>query len=329
MQTKRKTIGRTLSAASLTQLSTNQEHSQRFILKSGKSAVFYLEHVSAEELGEKTFVRFSVNGRDQSALTPESLLDITRTIKLQQFFPAIGYRIDDKIEILDGSRRRAAALLSHVGLSVLVTESEISNEDARQLAADIQTAKEHNLREVGLRLLQLRDNGMSQKEIALYEKMSAAKVTRAIQAASAPDDLVALFPIQAELTYADYKLLLTIEQLITAKRLSREYIIDHVNKQMIVLREKSQIPPEDVKKAVLNILKNITEHLAAKDSRESVITTPLWLFEDKNTYARKRIKDRGFSYEFNRVPKQLQNQLDEAIGALVTEYFDGSRRNRR
>lgn len=328
MQTKRKTIGRTLSAASLTQLSTNQDHSQRFTLRSGKSAVFYLEHITAEDLEEKTFVRFSVNGRDQTALTPESLIDITRTIKLQQFFPAIGYRIDDKIEILDGSRRRAAALLSHVGLSILVTESEISNEDARQLAADIQTAKEHNLREVGLRLLQLRDNGMSQKEIALYEKISAAKVTRAIQAASASEDLVTLFPVQAELTYADYKLLLSIDLLIKEKSLSREYIIDHVNKQIMALREKSQIPPDEVKKAILGILKNITEHLATKDVRESVVMTPLWLFEDKNTYARKRVKDRGFSYEFNRVPKQLQNQLDAMISSLVTEYFNGNRRNR-
>lgn len=96
-------------------------------------------------------------------MTPESLIDITRTIKLQQFFPVIGFRANGKIEILDGSRRRAAALICHVGLMILVTESEISSEDARQLAADIQTAKEHNLREVGLRLLQLREKAILKK----------------------------------------------------------------------------------------------------------------------------------------------------------------------
>lgn len=88
-------------------------------------------------------------------------------LSYNNFFPAIGHKINGKIEILDGSRRRAAALLCHVGLSVLVTDSEISNDDARQLALDIQTSKEHNLREVGLRLLKLREKGMSQKEIAL------------------------------------------------------------------------------------------------------------------------------------------------------------------
>ncbi|MGF1860578.1 ParB/RepB/Spo0J family partition protein [Photobacterium profundum] len=133
-----------------------------------------------------TYVELETNGRDQEALTEASLVDITRTIGLQQFFPAIGRRINNKIEIIDGSRRRVAALIKAVGLNVLVTDVSISLADARQLASDIQTAKEHNLREVGLRLLLLRENGMNQKEIAAIEGFSTAKVTRAIQAATVP-----------------------------------------------------------------------------------------------------------------------------------------------
>ena len=105
------------------------------------------------------------NGRDQSGLTPESLRDIIRTIKLQQFFPAIGVKRGDRIEILDGSRRRAAALHCKTGLDVLVTDVAISAEEARRLAQDIQTAREHNLREVGMRLLSLKDSGLSQKRL--------------------------------------------------------------------------------------------------------------------------------------------------------------------
>ncbi|MDD9341211.1 MAG: ParB family protein [Providencia heimbachae] len=322
MQVKRKTIGRTLSATSLTHLSTEQEYVQRFMLKSGKSVPFYLIHVPENKLAEQTFVRFLVNGRDQNALTAESLFDITRTIKLQQFFPAIGHRIGDKIEILDGSRRRAAALLCHVGLSVLVTDSEISSDDARQLATDIQTAKEHNLREIGLRLLQQREKGMTQKEIALFENMSAAKVTRAIQAASVPEDIIALFPIQSELSYSDYKILLTIEQRIQTKKLARYEIISHVNKKLNELIESKKIAPDALKKAILTILKNITELLASKNKQEANQVMSLRNFDDKNTYARKRVKDRGFSYEFNRVPKQLQDELDKAIHDVMESYFD-------
>ncbi|EOW0440669.1 MULTISPECIES: ParB family protein [Providencia] len=321
MQTKRKTIGRTLSASTLTHLTTDQKHSQRFVLKSGKSAIFYLTDIPADELADKTFVRFQMNGRDQNALTPESLVDITRTIRLQQFFPAIGHRIDGKIEILDGSRRRAAALLCNVGLSVLVTDIEISSDDARQLAIDIQTAKEHNLREIGLRLLELRENGMSQKEIALFENMSAAKVTRAIQAASVPDDIIALFPVQSELAYGDYKLLLTIEQLIESKELVKRDIIDEVNEKIARLIDNKKIASDELKKVILTTLKNITEQLVSKSKKKETTVKPLWEFEDKNTYARKRVKDRGFSYEFNRIPKQVQDELDQSIQSIINAYF--------
>lgn len=328
MQPKRKTIGRTLSASPLPQLSNEQEkHSQRFVLKSGQSALFYLEYIPANELAEKTFVRFLVNGRDQAALTPESLVDITRTISLQQFFPAIGVRQNDKIEILDGSRRRAAALLCDVGLTVLVTDSEISSDDARQLASDIQTAKEHNLREVGLRLLQLRDKGMSQKEIALYENLSTAKVTRAIQAASVPEYLISLFPVQSELSYADYKFLLKIESLVYSNKLQSDEIVSEANKRIDELLNKRQITSDELKKVILDILKDITENLALNKKQETTSLTVLWSFDDKNTYARKRVKDRGFSYEFNRVPKQLQEELDQTIASLMMNYFSQNRNN--
>lgn len=322
MQTKRKTIGRTLGAV-LTYSNTDAEPEQRFILKSGKTAVFHFVHVPADELDSQTFVRFSVNGRDQNALTPESLTDITRTIKLQQFFPAIGYRSNGRIEILDGSRRRAAALLCHVGLNVLVTETSISNDDARQLAADIQTAKEHNLREIGLRLLKLRDEGMSQKEIAFSEQFSAAKVTRAIQAASVPDDIITLFPVQSELTNSDYRVLLIIDKLITAKNLPREMILSDMNKKIYELTNKGKIAPDELKKTILTELKTLTDNLILKTKPEAVRVTALREFSDKNTYARKRTKGRGFCYEFNRVPKALQDELDEGVRSIITQYYSG------
>lgn len=321
MQTKRKTIGRTLSAVSPVFPPADAGEARRFILKSGKSAVFHLVYIPAEELEERTFVRFSVNGRDQSALTPESLTDITRTIKLQQFFPAIGYRVHGKTEILDGSRRRAAALLCHVGLSVLVTDTEISSDDARQLAADIQTAKEHNLREIGLRLVQLREKGMSQKEIAVSEQLSAAKVTRAIQAASVPDDLITLFPVQSELVHNDYRLLLLIDRMIEAEALSRKALLEEMNDRVNSFISNGLTAPDELKKIILSELKALTDKLVLKNKPDAAEVIPFRMFDDKNTYARKRIKGRGFSYEFNRVPKSLQDALDKEIQAVLAGYY--------
>ncbi|MGL4212322.1 MAG: ParB family protein [Morganella morganii] len=321
MQTKRKTIGRTLSAALPAYPAADIGEARRFILKSGKSAVFHLVSVSAEELEERTFVRFSVNGRDQRALTPESLTDITRTIRQQQFFPAIGYRTHGKIEILDGSRRRAAALLCHVGLTVLVTDTDISNDDAKQLAADIQTAKEHNIREIGLRLVLLREKGMSQKEIAVSEQLSAAKVTRAIQAATVPDDLIELFPVPSELVHNDYRQLLLIDNLIKAEKLSRDDVLAEMNDRVNTVISNGQTAADEQKKIILSELKAVTNGLVLRNKPDTAEVIPLRSFDDKNTYARKRIRGRGCSYEFNRIPKSLQDALDREIRSVLEQYY--------
>ncbi|WP_201746336.1 ParB/RepB/Spo0J family partition protein [Veronia nyctiphanis] len=213
---KRTPIGRKFDTQLLKEA---PEESQRhtYTLASGDKATFTLSHVASENLEQTTFVDSLTNGRDQWALTEDAVADISRTLPLQQFFPAIGRENDDgRIEILDGSRRRAAALYCGTGLDVLITRDTLSQSDARQLATDIQTAREHNLREVGQRLLLLKAQGMSQKAIAASEKLSPAKVTRAIQAASVPADMLAVFPVQSELAHPDYKLLLDLSEAFSA-----------------------------------------------------------------------------------------------------------------
>ena len=321
MNTKRKTIGRTFNGAQLSNDVEKQKDNQRFTLSSGKTAVFSLEHIPADDVAEKTFVQLVVNGRDQSGLTEASLSDITRTIKLQQFFPAIGCRVGGKIEILDGSRRRAAALLCNVGLDILVTHAELSIEDARQLAADIQTTKEHNLREIGLRLLQLRDNGMSQKEIAMIEKLSTAKVTRAIQAASVPNEMVAIFPVQSELTYPDYKFLLDVHSQILKHAISIEILLKNVNAAKEQIDNFGFLPSDEQKNILISLFKQETKSILSHDKNKKAILNPLWSFDEKDVYARKRIKDRSFSYEFNRMPKVFQEELDRMIQIVIRKHF--------
>ena len=96
-----------------------------FTLKSGKQAKFVKTVVLSGEIESKTFVDSSVNGRDQAMLSPESVSDISRTIKLQQFFPAIGREVNGRIEILDGTRRRAACIYNNVKFEILITKDDI------------------------------------------------------------------------------------------------------------------------------------------------------------------------------------------------------------
>eukprot|EP00102_Acyrthosiphon_pisum_P027527 XP_016664737.1 PREDICTED: plasmid Partition par B protein-like [Acyrthosiphon pisum] len=200
---RRKTIGRQLNTqASLVEMA-DTGRSQVFILKTGRKVTFRFVRIPASDVEIKTFVNQENNGRDQLALTKESLKSIIQTIKFQQFFPCIGIKQGEKIEILDGSRRRASAIYIRTGLDVMVTEEHLSADEARQLAKDIQTAKEHNLREIGLRLIALKESGFNQKEIAELEG--------------------------SELSFSDYKVLLEINEKLREKSLTSEELIQSVS----------------------------------------------------------------------------------------------------
>ena len=102
---KRKTIGRQLNTQASMLEMADTGRSQVFTLKTGRKVTFRFVRVPASEVESKTFVNQENNGRDQLALTRESLKSIIQTIKFQQFFPCIGIQQGERIEILDGFER--------------------------------------------------------------------------------------------------------------------------------------------------------------------------------------------------------------------------------
>lgn len=322
MSAKRITIGRTFSQTPLENDTPDSQHNQTFVLATGKRALFRFERISASDVESKTFVTMETNGRDQAGLTPDSLRDIIRTIKLQQFFPAIGVMRDDRIEILDGSRRRAAALYCKTGLDVLITDAAITADEARRLAQDIQTAREHNLREVGMRLLTLKDGGLSQKEIAENQGLSQAKVTRALQAASVPSDLISLFPNHAELTYPDYKALLQAADKLSESGQSVEALIKSISREIDVVCAREGLAEDELKNHILRLIRQGSQTLIKEPEKDKTQATALWSFADKDRFARKKVRGRMFSYEFNRQSKELQEELDKVIAETLKKYLN-------
>lgn len=321
MSKTRKTIGRTFSAPVLNSESSYEEFTQIFTLSSGRKVRFTRSTVPASDVESTTFVVLENNGRDQSALTPESLKDITRTLGLQQFFPAIGVRNEQGIEILDGSRRRASALIIRSGLDVLVTDDTLTPAEARELAKDIQTAREHNIREVGLRLQTLKSSGFSQKEIAESENLSQATVTRALQAASVSAELLAVFPVQAALSFADYKTLLTTEELLSGKNLDKTLLLSNLADVFSEICSDPSLADDEVKNKLIAEIRKEALVMGPSPSRDRTITRPLWQFADKNRYARKKIKGRTFSYEFNRLSPDVQSALDDVIEKVLAAHL--------
>jgi len=314
---KRKTIGRQLNTqASMVEM-TDTQRSQVFTLKTGRKITFRFVRVPASDVESNTFVNQETNGRDQLALTRESLKSIIQTIKFQQFFPCIGIQQGERIEILDGSRRRASAVYIRTGLDVMVTDELLSADEARQLAKDIQTAKEHNLREIGLRLMALKESGFNQKEIAELEGLSQAKVTRALQAAAVPQELISLFPVQSELSFSDYKILLEVNEKLREKGLTSEGLIQSVSDQHDAILSDYERPEDEQKASILKLISQTSQALIAPPPKEKPVISALWSFEEKDKFARKRVKGRMLAYEFSRMSKVVQDELDKAINEVL------------
>lgn len=317
----RRTIGRQLNSQATAENGSLTERNQYFTLKTGRKVKFTFVSVPAAEVQSTTFVNQDTNGRDQSALTKESLKEIINTIRFQQFFACIGVRNGDQIEILDGSRRRAAAIHVHAGLDIMVTSDQLSADEARQLAKDIQTAKEHNIREIGLRLLTLKESGMSQKDIAQSEGLSPAKVTRALQAASVPQELISLFPVQSELSFTDYKTLSDIDNNLVDKNISYQSLISNISEALDLIVSDDQIPEDERKNGILKIIIKGSHSLLNPPVKDKATIVPLWEFSEKDKYARKKVKGRNFSYEFSRLTKEVQQELDQAIRDVLERHL--------
>ena len=311
-------LGRQLGNSSFSKMLSETEGERVFTLKSGAEARFTLTKILHDDIETQTFVDATVNGRDQAFLTPESVSDIARTIKLQQFFPAIGREVQGRIEILDGSRRRAACIFNGTPFEVLITKDELTLSDARQLAVDIQTAREHTLRELGKRLKLMYPDDMSQADIATAEGLSTAKVTRAFQAASVPDEMIAVFPSVSELSITDYQTLLDIADKARAKNISVEALAAAVRERM---DNEAIATPDDpsVKARIISFFR--TENTDSKATRgdKKVLTEKMAEFADKKQFARKKTnaEKRLITYEFSRLPAAFQAELDAAVRAVL------------
>ncbi|HIF5693191.1 ParB family protein [Vibrio parahaemolyticus] len=290
-------------------------------LASGNTATFNEVTLSFEQVRDETFVTFDVNGRDQSLLTAESLSDLD-SLEFQQFYPAVGREIDGKVDVLDGSRRRAWFLLQEGRVKtfrILVTQDEISVSDAKALAKQLQTAKEHNQREIGLQCQLIMNNGdYRQEDVAQILGISRQAVGRALKAASIDSKLIQLFPVVNELSHTDYAILGKVMKVFDSDSKGLNSLIRKIEKHADNAQaEQSQ---EDRKESLISVIKAELKIVEAKLESDKAEVTSLAQFDSKGMFARKRVKGRNFSYEFGRLSKSVQEALDVAIAQVLEKH---------
>ncbi|WP_278183640.1 ParB family protein [Vibrio misgurnus] len=290
-------------------------------LQSGAEATFNEVTLSYDQLRDNTDVTFEVNGRDQSRLTKESLSDL-ESLEFQQFYPAVGREQNGKIDVLDGSRRRAWVLLQEGKIKefrILVTQDELSYSDAKALAKQLQTAKEHNQREIGLQCKAIINSGQyTQEDVAKIMSMSRPAVSKALKAASIDEQLISLFPVVNLLSHSDYTLLDSVMKLFASDQALLAKFVEKVHQKVVnVQAEQTQ---DDAKLATISAIKAELKITEFKKEKEHHAVMPLAQFNSQGVFARKRVKGRNFSYEFGRLPKDVQQELDQAIATVLERY---------
>ncbi|MCQ1059161.1 chromosome partitioning protein ParB [Photobacterium sp. ZSDE20] len=276
-------------------------------LGSGRQVKFIEANLSYEQVKNETVVEFEINGRDQDFLNSENLSDLS-TMDYQQFYPAIACRKDGKVNFLDGSRRRGYFLAKEGAIenfTVLIAEEEIESSDAKALAKSLQSAREHNLYEIGKRCELYKESGLNtQAAIAEAMGISRPKVVRALQAASVGKDIYQLFSDINELTVKDYAELSKLNEQLSLRD-DRDDLIAGIDSGDV-----------DV---VISSLRELVKNPKPKAPRAEV--TQLVKFDDKNKHARKRVKGRDFSYEFSRLTVEQQKHLDKVIDQAMSDLF--------
>ncbi len=127
-------------------------------------------------------------------------------------------------------------------------------------------------------MIALKESGFNQKEIAELEGLSQAKVTEALQAAAVPQDLISLFPVQSELSFSDYKLLLEVNEKLGEKGLTPEELIQSVSAQLDAILSDGERPEDEQKASILKLISQASQALIRSISQGKVSGFPTLVF---------------------------------------------------
>ena len=73
------------------------------------------------------------------------------------------------------------------------------------------------------------------------------------------------------------------------------------------------------KDAIVSTIKAELKVEEEKQDKDKAEVTPFAQFDSKGMFARKRVKGRNFSYEFGRLSKEIQDELDKVIEAVLSK----------
>lgn len=166
----------------------------------GRDVRFTLETIPSDRIETESKV-WANNERDQTLLTEEALDDLIPSFLVSgQQSPAFGRKVADVIEVADGSRRRMTAMLTACDFRILVGDLDDEQMDSlSKLGNDYRPTSAY---ERGHRYTQRLNNefGGNISALSEAENISRKIITRCMNTAKLPRELVSLFSHPGELS---------------------------------------------------------------------------------------------------------------------------------
>ncbi|EJV0278490.1 TPA: ParB family protein [Vibrio parahaemolyticus] len=277
------------------------------------------EIVRGKDIESKTSIHY-LNPRNQEALTLEAVSDIYSSIKDNGVSTeGIAIEKDSKYYVLDASRRRFCCIESNQDLPLWVIEGEPTDAQLLKIINDSQEVKKWSYPEHGEYLLKIaKIKSLDVKSMKIDELSNELGIGRE----SLRKRLESLdIDISLRTIFVDYEGIPNSYYGELAK-LQRNLVKANMDVSSEIEKFKTTLANDVVEGSVserqrktLDMLKIFVNELTKVSSRSSWVTSSLGHFENKRTSVKRKVNDntRKTVYEFTRLPKELQAEIDMLI----------------
>lgn len=289
-KTRQAPLGRTLGVLGK-QNTANK--SEVYTLQNGRKVEFKRITIPAGQVETLTYAH-ALNKRIADELTRASLENMINSISRQQYQPVIAQLVDGKYATLDGTRRRQSSIFASVGLDILYCEEDLTNAEVKSLSKELQTAKEHSVRDNGraFALSLSEDPNKTQEDIAEQEGFSQGYVSKALKAWAIPQEIINLFEYPSDLTLQQFAEITKVLEFIVEKKISMDEVVSN-----------TEVLPGTLNDEVIDFLKEAAQFGKVKnptDKAEKFLTvnTKKWAkskrVNDKTTITLNRASEKEY-----------------------------------
>lgn len=304
-------------------LQSNAKLKRLFILSGGKK--LEAEHiiVPGSDVEELTLVH-ELNPRNQDAVDDLSTRELLPKIKERGVdSEAIAVLRNGIYYLVEGSRRRFCCIKCKADLPLWVFNEELSDSDISSIYNAAQTSKKFSYREMGFKYKEIidREELKTNEELAKYLGIGLESVRRRIQAANIDHELIKVFPDCEGIPNSFYSKLANIQKRATANSIPIDKITSEILFDKHYYNQNTNL--EETQRSILIGLQSILKDLTpdSSDSNPAWVSSDIVTFDNKDTYARvKKSSDgRKVNFEFNRVNKELLDEIERLIKMKITK----------